>query len=124
MVSREYSGSEQRNYDMLFHELTALRRHTKWSVIDPIIYARCFTAATRNPPRCELCLVITHDTKDCSQWDVAEYSIEGRLKSMEQTQPQPSIKSSGEVCRKWNKGECNYSYCKLTCVCSSCGGLT
>ena len=100
-------------------------------VINPTIYARCFTAETMNPPRCELCLAFSHDTKDCSQWDIAECSIEGRLKSMEQTmqalvpaQPHPSVKSSGEVCRKWNRGECNYPYCRHTHthVCSSCGG--
>ena len=49
-VHREYSGSEWRNYDMLFCKLADLRRDTKWSVINPTIYARCFTAATRNPP--------------------------------------------------------------------------
>ena len=52
-VNREYSGSEWRNYDMLFRKHATLRRDTKWSVINLTIYARCFTAATRNPPRCE-----------------------------------------------------------------------
>ena len=128
-VNREYSGQEWRNYDMLFHKHAALRRDTKWSVINPTICARCFTAATRNPLRCELCLGITHDTKDCSQWDATEYGIEGRLKSMEQTMqalvpahPRPPVKSSGEVCRKWNRGECSYPFCRHTHVCSSCGG--
>ena len=68
---------------MLFRKHAAIRRDTKWLVINPTIYTRRFTAATRNPPRCELCLAITHDTKDCSQRDATEYGIEGRLKSME-----------------------------------------
>ena len=74
-VNREYSGSEWRNNDTLLHKLAALRRDTKWLVINPTIYARCFTAATRNPPRCKLCLAFSHDTKDCSQQDIAECSI-------------------------------------------------
>ena len=125
-VNREYSGSEWRNYDTLFNKLTALRRDIKWSMINPTIYARCFTAATRNPPRYELCLAFSHDTKDCSQRDIAECSIEGWLKSMEQimqalvpAQLRPSVKSSGEVC---SRGEYNYPYCRHIHVCSSCGG--
>ena len=126
-VNRECSGSEWRNYDTLFQKLEALRRDTKWSVINPTIYARCFTVATRNPPRCELCLAFSHDTRYCSQRDIVECSIKGWLKSMEQTmqalvptKPHPSVKSSGEVCRKWKWGECNCPYCRHTHVCSSC----
>ena len=110
-VNREYSGSEWRKYYTLFCKLAALRRDTNWSVINPTIYARCFMVATRNPTRCELCLAFSHDTKDCSHWDIAECSIEGQLKSMEQSmqalvpaQPHFAVKSSGEVCRKWNRG--------------------
>ena len=95
-------------------------------MINPTIYARCFIAATRNPPRCKLCLSITHDTKDCCQQDVTEYGIERRLKSKEQTtqaliptHPHPPVKLSGEVCRKWNRGECNYPFAG-THTCAAC----
>ena len=128
-VNREYTGSEWAKYDMLFHKHAALRRETRWSVINPTIYARCFTAATRSPPRCEVCLASTHDTRECSQRDVDEGDIEGRLRNMERTiqnlpplPPRNVIQFSGEVCRKWNKGECRYAYCRHTHVCSSCGG--
>ena len=98
-VHREYSGSEWRKYDMLFRKLAALRRDTKWSVINPTIYARCCMAATRNPPRCELCLAFSHETKDYSHREFAESSIEGRLKSMERSiqalvPAQPHLQSS------------------------------
>ena len=128
-VNREYTGSEWAKYDMLFRKHAALRRETRWSVINPTIYARCFTAATRSPPRCEVCLASTHDTRECSQRDVDEGDIEGRLRNMERTiqnlpppPPRNVIQFSGEVCRKWNKGECRYAYCRHTHVCSSCGG--
>lgn len=127
-TSREYAGAEWHTYDTLFRKHAALRRDSKWSVINPTIYSRCFTSAVRNPAKCELCLAVTHNTWDCSQRDPSE-DIETRLRSMEQSiqglspaHPRPAIQFSGEVCRKWNKGECNYPYCKHTHVCSLCGG--
>ena len=130
-ANRKYVGSEWLRYDMLFRKHTAFRNDTKWSVINPTIYARCFMAAARNPPRCETCLSVTHETKDCPQHDVSEWDIEARLRNMEQTihnlPPAPTrhhIQFSGEVCRKWNKGECNYPFCRHTHVCSLCSGGT
>ena len=126
-TSREYAGTEWHTYDTLFRKHAALRRESKWLVINPTIYARCFTSAPRNPAKCELCLAVTHDTRDCSHREPSE-DIETRLRSMEQSiqgwspsQPRP-IQFSGEVCRKYNKGECNYPYCKHTHVCSLCEG--
>ena len=126
-TSREYAGTEWHIYDTLLSKHAALRRESKWSVINPTIYTRCFISAPRNPAKCELCLAVTHDTRDCSNREPSE-DIETRLRSMEQSiqglspsQPRP-IQFSGEVCRKYNKGECNYSYCKHTHMCSSCGG--
>jgi len=84
-VNREYAGQEWIKYNMLFWKHMAHKKDTRWSVINPTIYARYFTAATRNPPMCEVCLAITHETKDCSQKEETEGDIEGRLRSMEQT---------------------------------------
>ena len=126
--SREYAGTEWHTYDTLFCKHAALRRESKWSVINLTIYARCFISAPRNPAKCELRLAVTHDTRDCFHREPGE-DIETRLRSMEQSiqglspaQPCPTIHFLGEVCRKYNKGECNYLYCKHTHVCSSCGG--
>ena len=38
------------------------------------------------------------------------------------TQPRPPVRSFRDVCRKWNRKECNYPYCRYTHVCSSCEG--
>ena len=84
-ANREYTGLEWSKYDMLSQKYVALRKETRWSMINPTIYTRCFTAATRNPPRCELCLSVAHETKDCSQHNSSEGDIEGRLRCMEQT---------------------------------------
>lgn len=104
------SRAEWHTYDTLFRKHAALRREWRWRAINPTIYARCFTSATRNPAKCDLCLAITHDTRDCSQQDPSE-DMESRLRSMERSikglwpaQPHPAIQFSGEVCRKWSKG--------------------
>ena len=44
-VNQEYTGMAWLNYDTLFRKHAALRRDTKWSVINTTIYARCFTRA-------------------------------------------------------------------------------
>lgn len=113
-TSREYAGTEWHTYDTLFCKHAALRRESRWSVINPTIYARCFTPAARNPAKCDLCLAVTHDTWDCSQQEPGE-DMESRLRSMGRSiqglspaQPHPAIQFSGKICRKWNKGECNY----------------
>ena len=117
---------------MPFCKLADLRRDTKWSVINPTIYSRCFTAATRNPSRCELRLVFSHETKDCSHQELTESTIEGQLKSMEQSiqalvpaQLCPAVRLSGEMCRKWNRRDCNYLYCRHSHTCAThVGDLT
>lgn len=60
--------------NMLFCKHTALRKETMWLVINPTIYVRCFTTATSNPPRCKICLAVTHKMKDCN---ISEGDIEG-----------------------------------------------
>lgn len=67
---------------MLFCKHATLRKETRWSVINHTIYARCFTAAMRTPPRYKVCLTATHDTKECSQRDANEGDIEGILRNM------------------------------------------
>lgn len=113
-IIRTSREAEWHTYDTLFCKHTALRRESRWLVINPTIYARCFTSAMRNPAKYDLCLAVTHDTWDCSQQELGE-DMENRLRSMGRSirglspvQPHPAIQFSGEVCRKWNKGECNY----------------
>ena len=98
-TSREYAGTEWHTYDTLFRKHAALRKESKWSVINPTIYARCFTSAPRNPAKCELCLAVTHDTWDCSHQEPSE-DIEMRLRSMEQSiqglSPSQPVQSSSQ----------------------------
>ena len=131
-VSREYSGLSWVQYDVLFRKHAALKADTKWSVINPTLYARCFTGAARDVVRCELCWAATHETKDCAQQVGTERSLEARLQVIEdsvqvmthaqQRNPQTQSRPSGEICRKYNNQGCNYPYCRHTHACLGCGG--
>jgi len=128
-VSREYSGLGWMHYDVLFRKQAALKGDTKWSVINPTIYARCFTGAPREAVNCELCLSTLHDAGECPQLVTKEVSMETRLWNVEEAvqsftqlhNAQP-VRPLGEVCRKQNNQGCSYPYCRHTHVCSACGG--
>ena len=78
-VGREYSGLAWVQYDVLFCKHAALKSDTKWSVINPTLYARCFTGVAKNVARCELCWAAMHETKDCPQQLRCEPTWESQL---------------------------------------------
>ena len=82
-VNQEYAGMAWLNYDTLFRKHAALRRDTKWSVINTTIYTRCFTGAPRNPARCGVCGAATHETQDCGEGSSSDMSLERRIENME-----------------------------------------
>ena len=132
-VSREYSGLGWIQYDTLFRKHAALKLDYKWSVINPTLYASCFTGMPREA-RCELCGTTTHETRNCVHMMKTESTIESRVQYIEesmqvisqQQQQQRNHtsrpRSSGEICRKFNSGGCNYPYCRHTHVCMVCEG--
>ena len=127
-VNQEYTGTAWLNYDTLYRKHAALKRDNKWSAINTTIYARCFTAAPRNPVRCGMCAATTHTTQDCVEGISPDTALERRMENMERQltqwapRPRPPIRHSGEVCNKWNREECTFPYCRHTHVCSICAG--
>lgn len=127
-VNQEYAGTAWLNYDTLFRKHAALKRDTKWSVINTTIYARCFTGAPRNPVKCGICAAASHDTQDCVEGLSPDMSLQQRMETVERQltqltpRPRPPIRQSGEVCNKWNREECTFPYCRHTHVCSVCTG--
>ena len=118
--SREYAGMAWWNYDVLFRRHAALKQNTKWSVINTTLYARCFTGAPKNPRS------VRHARPPRMRRETA---ISGCFQSppLNPGSPPPprgGICYSGEVCQKWNKEECSFSYCRHTHVCSVCGEYT
>ena len=116
------------SYDTLYRKHAALKKDTKWSVINTTIYARCVMGAPRNPVKCEVCASTTHDTQDCIEGLSSSMSIEQCMELMERQltqlapRPRAPIRHSGEVRKKWNREECSFPYCLHTHVCSICSG--
>ena len=127
-INQEYAGMAWLNYDTLYRKHVALKKDTRWSVINTMIYARCVTGAPRNPVKCGVCASTTHDTQDCVEGLSSSMSIEQRMELMERQltqlapRPRAPIRHSGEVCKKWNREECSLPYFRHTHVCSICSG--
>ena len=81
-INQQYAGMAWLNYDTLYRKHAALKKDTKWSVINTTIYARCVTGAPRNPVKCGVCASTTHDTQDCVEGLSSSMSIEQRMELM------------------------------------------
>ena len=81
----QYLGHAVTNLNPRVHDRkhAALKKDTKWSVINTTIYARCVTGAPRNPVKCGVCASTTHDTQDCVEGLSSSMSIEQRMELME-----------------------------------------
>ena len=82
-INQEYAAMAWLNYDTLYRKHAALKKDTKWSVINTTIYARCVTGAPRNPVKCGVCASTTHDTQDCVEGLSSSMSIEQCMELME-----------------------------------------
>ena len=136
-VSQDYSGLAWVRYDAAFRRQAALTNNMRWSVINSTLYTMCFTGMASTTKRCELCFATTHSEHECAQRGDPDPEMKDRLKAIETAvlaitnkqdplpkatiQP-PIAKPSGELCRKWNSGNCTYPRCRHTHACSICGG--
>ena len=135
-VSQDYAGLAWVRYDVGFRRQAALTKNVRWSVINSTLYTMCFTGKASTTERCELCFASTHSEQECAQRGDPDPEVKDRLKAIEtavlaitnkqESSPkpgiQPSVKPSGELCRKWNSGSCTYPRCRHTHACSVCGG--
>ena len=125
-------------YDAAFRRQAAITGNRQWSRVNPSLYSICFSGVARAGTRCELCLSLSHPTRDCSLAGEQDSEVSTRLKTLEsavlaitsqvpQRQCLQLHKSSPEVCRNWNSGRCRMPSCRMpSCrhrhVCIVCGG--
>ena len=137
LVSQDYSGLAWVRYDAAFRQQAALTNNMRWSVINSTLYTMCFKGMASTTKWCELCFATTHSEHECAQRGDPDPEMKDCLKAIETAvlaitnkqdplqkatiQP-PVAKPSGELCRKWNSGNCTYSRCRHTHACSICGG--
>ena len=95
----------------------------------PSLYSICFAGVARVGQRCDLCLSLSHPTRECSDPDP---DMSSRLKALEaavlaftaagSAPPTSNRSRSGEICRSFNVGRCRMPGCRYRHVCRVCGG--
>ena len=134
-VSQDYSGLAWVRYDAAFRRQAALTGNTRWSVINSTLYTMCFTGMATVTKRCELCFATSHSEQECAQRGDPDPGMKDRLRAIESAvlaltgarserpkQPPQQLKPSGEICRKWNAGNCTFPRCRHIHACSNCQG--
>jgi len=119
-------------YDSAFRRQAFITGNRQWSRVKPSLYSICFAGAARTGTQCELCLSLSHPTRDCSLVLDPDPGVSSRLKTLESAvlaftsfpQPtgMPSRPKSQDVCRSWNAGRCRMAQCRYRHVCRVCGG--
>ena len=65
-VSQDFAGLGWVCYDAAFRRVVAVSGDTKWSEINPTLYAMFFIGATRAAARCDLCMATSHRMTECA----------------------------------------------------------
>lgn len=132
-ASQDYGGVAWVTYDAAFRRQAFITGNRLWSKINPSLYSICFAGSARTGIRCELCLSLSHSTRDCSLVGDQELDVPARLKTLEsavlgftsstsQQQVSTPRARAMEICRNWNLGRCRMQQCRFRHACRICGG--
>ena len=126
-VSQDFTGLGWVHYDAAFRHLVALSGNTRWSKINPTLYAMYFTGATRSASRCDLCMATSHKTTECAVLGYPPTDSQSRPHTLEPAVRQlpPSRlawRSVGKICRLWSQNSRTFLQCCHTHVCAFCCG--
>ena len=132
-TSQDFGGVAWVTYDAAFRRQAVITGNRQWSRVNPSLYSICFAGAARTGVRCELCLSLSHPTRECTLVSDPDPDVTSRLKTLESavlaftSQPAPVLGGqtrprSSEVCRSWNAGRCRILHCRYRHVCRVCGG--
>ena len=136
-VSQDFGGMAWVNYDAAFRRQAAATSNRQWSRVNPSLYSICFAGSARTSTRCDLCLSLTHVTRDCPMVEDPDPEVGSRLKAIESavlamarprawTPPStggpPPVGASSEACRSFNNKRCNFRGYRFRHVCRVCGG--
>ena len=134
-VSQDFGGMAWVNYDSAFCRQAAATANYQWLRINPSLYSICFAGSVRTSTRCDLCLGLTHRTKECPMVEDPDPEMGSRLKAigsvvLAMSQPRawtpqntdaPPRAPWGEICRNFNN-RCNFKWCCFRHMCRVCGG--
>ena len=65
IVSQDLSGLAWVRCDSAFRRQAAIPGNKHWSQITPSLYSICFTGKAQTSNCCELCMIVSHGTKQC-----------------------------------------------------------
>ena len=132
-VSQDFGGIAWVTYDAAFRRQAFITGNRQWSKVNPSLYSISFAGVARTGQRCDLCLSLSHPTRECTLVGDPDPDLSTRLKSLESavlamaSQPSPPVQAnprqkSTEVCRNFNVGRCCMFNCRYRHVCRVCGG--
>jgi len=116
--AKRFRGKTWVLYDATFRRQAAASGNRRWSEVNGTLHASCYSGEAPAGLGCQLCMSMSHTTRECSLRGVEE-----GVSSAPAAQDRPMWRPpSGEVCRSWNENRCRYRLCRHTHVCSNCGG--
>ena len=133
-ASQDFGGLAWVNYDLAFRRQATATGNKLWSKVNPSLYSICFAGAARVIKRCDLCLSLTHEARDCALAGEGDHDVGSRLAAIESAVLAFASAGSGatqlpsgrafrrEICRNWNENRCNYAKCRYRHICRVCLG--
>ena len=126
---QDFDGQAWVRYDTAYRHWAAASGNRRWSLVNPSIYAMCFTGRASVRARCDLCLRPGHLSKHCTLEENVDTDLPGRMKAVESVvlslaKGNEIPKDAQEICRLYNNNSCRYRRCKYRHVCVVCGGNT
>ena len=83
-ASEDYAGLAWVCYNNAAYRCQAAANNNRtWSRINPSLFSQCFTGKTQTANHCDLCLVASHATKDCTLVAEGDPDLPSRLKAVE-----------------------------------------
>ena len=81
-ASQDFGAVAWVTYDAAFRHQAAITGDRQWSKVNPSLYSRCFLGVARTDTR-ELCLSLSHPTRDCSLAGEQDSDLSSRLKTLQ-----------------------------------------
>lgn len=122
-ANQEFQFTACLAYDIAFRKKAAKYHLGVWGQIDPQIYSKAFTGASRRASSlCSLCLATSHGTAECPLY------TPGPAKKPRASPAGPRrtapLANGKEICLNYNRGRCSRDDCPRSHACSfrGCGG--
>ena len=122
MVSQDFSGLSWVRCDSAFRRQAAITGNKHWPQITPSLYSICFTEKAQTSNRCELCMSVSHGTKQCPLQVNADPDLPIRLTPVESAVVSLASRSQRESSGTQNTGnrnQCRQAHPAIRCPIAS-----